>query len=151
MNTQAMNAWSEAWARDGYVSPVRLIRAEEARSHRARMEAAEAQIGPLHYKSKAHTILTSALELATLPAALDVIEALIGPDILLFNVTYIVKEPDTAAHVSWHQDLTYWGLSDDAQVSMWLALSPATAESGCMRMVPGSHTGGMISHETTED
>jgi len=76
---------------------------------------------------------------------------LLGPDILLHNVTYIVKEPKTGSHVSWHQDLTYWGLSHDDQVSMWLALSPATEASGCMRMIPGSHRQGRIEHETTED
>lgn len=43
------------------------------------------------------------------------------------------EEAGSSSHVSWHQDLTYWGLDGGAQVSMWLALSPATAESGCMR------------------
>jgi len=79
------------------------------------------------------------------------VESLIGPDILLYSVAYIIKEPHTASHVSWHQDLTYWGLSSDAQVSAWLALSPATAESGCMRMLPGSHRHGRRRHRLTED
>ena len=34
---------------------------------------------------------------------------------------------------------------------MWLALSPATQESGCMRMIPGSHKLGKVEHQTTED
>jgi ectoine hydroxylase-related dioxygenase (phytanoyl-CoA dioxygenase family) len=140
-----------AYARDGYVSPVRLIDVETAAAHRARMEAAEAQFGPLHYRSKAHTILTSPWELATNQTVLDIVEQMIGPDILLFNVTYITKEAGSTAHVGWHQDLTYWGLSHDDQVSMWLALSPATAESGCMRMVPGSHKRGRVDHEITHD
>ena len=82
---------------------------------------------------------------------LDVVEQMIGPDILLYNVTYIIKEANSLSHVSWHQDLTYWGLSHDDQVSAWLALSPATEESGCMRMIPGSHKEGVFSHETGED
>ena len=94
---------------------------------------------------------TSPLTLATLPSVLDIVEQMIGPNILLYNVTYIIKEPKSQTHVSWHQDLTYWGLSHDDQVSMWLALSPATLESGCMRMIPGSHLGGRMEHETTED
>ena len=81
---------------------------------------------------------------------LDVVEQLLGPDILLYNSGYTVKEAGAKSHVSWHQDLTYWGLSDDAQVSMWLALSPATTESGCMRMVPGSHKA-RVDHRTTND
>ena len=34
---------------------------------------------------------------------------------------------------------------------MWLALSVADDVSGCMRMLPGSHTHGRYDHETTED
>ena len=136
---------------DGFLSPVKLLEAEDARAHRLRMETAEKSLGSMHYKSKIHTLLTSPYELATLPAALDVVETLIGPDILLYNATYIIKEPNTASHVSWHQDLTYWGLSDDDQVSMWLALSPATLDSGCMQMLPGSHTTGVMPHEATDD
>jgi phytanoyl-CoA dioxygenase PhyH len=137
--------------RDGYASPVRIVGTHEALAHRARLETAEAQFGPLHYRSKAHTILTSPGELATHPHVLDIIEAMIGPDILLFNATYIIKEAQTQAHVSWHQDLTFWGLSHDDQVSMWLALSPATPESGCMRMIPASHEQGRVRHDVTKD
>ena len=142
---------SSAYDKDGFVSGTPILSAVDAATHRRAMEDAEAKIGPLHYKTKVHTILRSPLDLATMPAVLDIVERLIGPDILLYNVTYIVKEAGAQSHVSWHQDLTYWGLSHDDQVSMWLALSPATAESGCMRMIPGSHTSGRIDHEATED
>jgi ectoine hydroxylase-related dioxygenase (phytanoyl-CoA dioxygenase family) len=152
-----MEAWMDidALARrydaDGYISGIPIISGEEATEHRRAMERAEGHIGSLHYRSKAHTFLTSPLHLATHGTALDIVESMIGPDILLYNVTYIIKEPNSASHVSWHQDLTYWGLSHDDQVSMWLALSVADAESGCMRMVPGSHRQGVIGHETTAD
>ncbi|MGI9374305.1 MAG: phytanoyl-CoA dioxygenase family protein [Hyphomicrobiales bacterium] len=139
------------YERDGYISAIDILSAQDATRHRKIMEDAETKIGPLHYQSKAHTILCSPLELATRGDVLDIVEALIGPDILLYNVTYIVKEAHAASHVSWHQDLNYWGLSHDDQVSMWLALSPATAESGCMRMLPGSHVNGVIAHETSDD
>ena len=141
---------AEAYRRDGYTK-LRIIDESEAARHRAILEAAEAHQGPLHYKSKMHTVMRSPYELATHPRVLDMVEALIGPDILLYDATYIIKEPGTEAHVSWHQDLTYWGLSDDAQVTFWLALSPATEASGAMRMIPGSHLVGMVRHEPTED
>jgi ectoine hydroxylase-related dioxygenase (phytanoyl-CoA dioxygenase family) len=142
---------AEAYDRDGFLSPVDILSAAKAAGHRARLDDAERRIGPLHYKAKVHTILRSPYELATHPRVLDTVEALIGPDILLHNVTYIVKEAGSRAHVSWHQDLTYWGFDGDAQVSMWLALTPATAESGCMRMVPGSHRAGRRDHRLTLD
>lgn len=140
-----------AYGRDGFVAPVRVLGADEALGHRGRLEEAEAKVGSLHYMAKVHTVLRSPHELATDPRVLDVVESLLGPNILLHNVTYVIKEPDSPAHVSWHQDLTYWGFDCDDQVSMWLALSPANEESGCMRMVPGSHLGGNLAHRTADD
>ena len=49
--------------------------------------------------------------------------------------------------MSWHQDLNYWGLDTDDLITVWLALSPATLESGCMRVLPQSHRGDMMPHE----
>lgn len=142
---------SQSYSHNGYVSPVSLISVEQAADHRANLEAVEAQHGPVHYKSKMHTLLDFAADLATAPQVLDVVEQLLGPNILLFDVTYIIKEANTDSYVSWHQDLTYWGLSNDKQVSMWLALSPASKHSGCMRMVPGSHKHGKIEHSDSTD
>lgn len=141
---------TENFRRDGFVAPLRIIDDAQAAGHRRHLEEAEAVFGPLNYQSKVHTILRSPLELATHPRVLDIVEALIGPNILLWTSTYIIKEPHTPTHVSWHQDLTYWGLSGDDQVSMWLALSPANRANGCMRLVPGSHLAGRHRHRTTE-
>ena len=139
------------YERDGFLSPIDIVSATDALAHRRAMESAERIFGTLHYLSKVHTILTSPFELATQAGILDVVAQLIGPDVLLYNVTYIVKEPHSPAHVSWHQDLTYWGLDSDDQVSVWLALSEASEDSGCMRMIPGSHSGGRRHHTIPAD
>ena len=151
MSKLDLNKIAEDYDRDGYVSGVPILSAEETASHRKRLEDAEAKAGAMHYQSNVHTILTSAAELTSHPSILDIVERMIGPNILLHNSTFIIKEPHTESHVSWHQDLTFWGLSHDDQVTLWLALSPATAKSGCMRMIPGSHKAGMHQHDTTED
>ena len=143
--------WRERFARDGFLSPIRILDESEAFAHRRRMEQAERSFGDLHYQGKVYTILRSPMELATHPRVLEVVNALIGPNVLLWNGTYIVKEPHSPAHVSWHQDLAYWGLDGEDQVSMWIALSPASESSGGMRMVPGSHRLGRRSHSLTPD
>lgn len=135
------------YQQNGFVSSVPILSTVEAGDHRQRLEAAEAELGPLHYINKIHTVFQSAYELVTHPKVLDIVESIIGPDVLLYNSNFIIKEPGTDAYIAWHQDLTYWGLEDDeAEISMWLALSPATAESGCMVMMPGTHTGGRAEH-----
>jgi len=139
-------SYSEQYNARGYLSGIDIINTDEVVEHRAQLEHAEQQIGSMHYLAKVHTILSSAAKLASHARILDVVEELIGPDILIYNATYIIKEPNTKSHVSWHQDLTYWGLDSDDQVSVWLALSDASESSGCMRMIPGSHQLGQQHH-----
>ena len=114
----------------GYISKIKIISENEALNHRMILEKTEKKIGNLHYKSKVHTILKSPYELAINNKILDIVELFIGPNILLHNVTYIIKEAKSLSYVSWHQDLTYWGFSGDEQISVWLALSPTTKRKG---------------------
>ena len=144
-------SYSAQYNDQGYLSGIEVINADEAAEHRRQLEQAEQQIGSLHYLAKVHTILTSAAKLVNHPRILDVVEQLIGPDILIYNATYIIKEAKAKSHVSWHQDLTYWGMDTDDQVSVWLALSDASESSGCMRMIPGSHRLGRQHHILGED
>jgi len=62
----------------------------------------------------------------------------------------LIKEPGDGTHVSWHQDLNYWGLDPADVTTAWLALSPATRESGCMQMLPSSHLQ-FYKHRDTDD
>jgi non-haem Fe2+, alpha-ketoglutarate-dependent halogenase len=141
----------EGYRRDGFLSPITVMSAERALAYRRALEAAEAKFGPMHYVTKPHLLLLLADELVREGRMLDAVEDIIGPDILLWDSTFIIKEPKNDKFVSWHQDLTYWGLDSDDVVSIWLALSPATAESGCMRMMPGSQRGGRVDHVATPD
>ena len=76
---------------------------------------------------------------------------LIGPNILVWGANFFLKEPRSDAYVSWHQDATYWGLEPADIVTAWVAFTPSTVESGCMRVVPGTHQGGIVEHRETWD
>jgi ectoine hydroxylase-related dioxygenase (phytanoyl-CoA dioxygenase family) len=67
------------------------------------------------------------------------VEDLIGENILCWNTVFWIKEANSPSYVGWHQDLQYWGLDNNELVSVWFALSPATIDSGCMNVIPGSH------------
>jgi non-haem Fe2+, alpha-ketoglutarate-dependent halogenase len=135
---------------EGFLSPITVMPPAEAFACRRELETAEARFGPMHYVTKPHLLLLLADRLVHHAAILDAVEDILGPDILLWDSTFIIKEPGDRKFVSWHQDLTYWGLKPDDVVSVWLALSPATRESGCMRMIPGSHRGGRVEHRATQ-
>ena len=141
----------ERYAADGCVFPIDVLTRGEAARYRQRLEDAEARCGKLHYSPKPHLTLTFVDELIRDARILDPVESVIGPDILVWDSTFIIKEARDSRFVSWHQDLTYWGLEPPDVVSVWLALSPSTPESGCMRFVPGSHTAQLPHHDTFAD
>lgn len=135
--------------RDGYYFPVRVLDNEQVAANRARLEQFEADQGsPIAgaQRSKSHLLFTWVDALMRNTKTLDAVEDLIGPDILCWNTFFWIKEPRSETFVSWHQDLRYWGLDTDHLVSVWLALSPATLETGCMRVLPGSHKGDLLPH-----
>ena len=71
--------------------PLNMISADQARRRRRERDVAKWRIGPMHYMAKIHAILRSPFALATHPGIPDVAEQCIGPDILLYNATYLFK------------------------------------------------------------
>lgn len=139
------------YERDGCLCPVTIMPEADAAVHRRRLEAAEAEHGPMHYRVKPHLIFRSAAELGRNPALLDAVEDILGPDILLWDSGYVIKESKNTGFVSWHQDLTYWGLDSDRLVTAWIALSPSLPESGCMRYLPATQKDGKREHRDVAD
>ncbi|MEO5669948.1 MAG: phytanoyl-CoA dioxygenase family protein [Ramlibacter sp.] len=137
----------------GYASGMRAFPAAQAAAYRARFEEMERAAGggvEADRRRKLHLYLKWADEIVHHPHVLDAVEDVIGPDILLYHLTTWIKEPHTDAHVSWHQDSTYFGLSPAEHVTAWVALSPSTLESGCVQVVPGSHLQGQVPHRVGE-
>ncbi len=79
------------------------------------------------------------LDYARIPAVLDMVEQLIGPDILLWGTTVFGKPARSGKTVPWHQDGEYWPIRPLATCTVWIALDDATPENGCLRTIPGSH------------
>jgi non-heme Fe2+,alpha-ketoglutarate-dependent halogenase len=133
----------------GFVFPVDAFTPEQARRYRDKLEAFERTEGRDFGKGhnfKPHLLFTWVDEIVHHPAVLDAVEDLIGPDIRLFHLSVWPKHAHDPAHVSWHQDATYFGLEPPVQVTAWVALTDAPVESGCMEVVPGSHKSGQLHH-----
>jgi non-heme Fe2+,alpha-ketoglutarate-dependent halogenase len=135
----------------GYLAPLRVLTAAEAAGIRGKLEAFEAEAGPLAGKlrQKSHLLFTWLNDLIRHERILDAVEDVIGPDILCWGTSFFIKEPHNPAFVSWHQDSTYWGLEPADIVTAWIALSDSTTENGAMRVVPRSHTMAQVPHRDT--
>ncbi|MCG3147171.1 MAG: hypothetical protein PCFJNLEI_00608 [Verrucomicrobiae bacterium] len=75
---------------------------------------------------------------------LDLVEPIIGPDIVLFSSHFICKPKGNGKRVPWHEDSAYWkGMIDPMEVcTVWLAIDPSTPANGCMYVIPRTHNAG---------
>ena len=148
------NGLAETYRRDGFVFPIEVLSEAEAGSIRADLEAAEAEVADDPERSallrgSVNHLLPSFDALVRNENLLAAAAQVLGPDLLVWSAGLFIKEARTPKVVTWHQDLTYWGLDDVEETTGWVALSPATVASGCMRFVPGSHRRRIVPHVDT--
>lgn len=70
---------------------------------------------------------------------LDIVQDLIGPNIMLFHDQALFKPAKHGGEVFWHQDNGYWKCRPANLVSCWLTLDDVKLENGAMQVIPGSH------------
>ena len=75
---------------------------------------------------------------------------ILGGEFVCLNTIIVDKAPRSNRYLTPHQDEIYWGLKGPEALSVWIALTPATKENGCMRIYPGTHTM-KLEHKTTHD
>ncbi len=142
----------DAYQRNGYYFPVRVMSESEAAEYRRKLEAYEAEHQPIMktaLRNKPHLVFTWINELIRDARILDAVEDILGPNILAWGTNFFIKDPRDDAFISWHQDSTYWGLSHPDVTTAWIALSDVTPENGAMRMLPGSHLLDQLPHVDT--
>lgn len=130
------------YERDGLVFPVSIMTSEQASQFRQACDQLETRMGGrprtievrqmhLHYRWAA--------ELATWPRILDVVESLLGPDVLVWATELFAKHPqDPSVSIGWHRDKDYMGFDSSRTVTAWVALSPCTEANGCLMAIPGT-------------
>ena len=150
-----LTAITNSYNQNGYYFPIDAMSVEQALVYRSQFEAAERE-----YKDKdpdfdalvfghANMVMPFIDEITRLSSVLDPVRAILGTDVMVWGANLFIKEAYSPNYVSWHQDLTYWGLDGVDKVTAWVALSSATVQSGCMRYVPGTHTQEIAVHRDT--
>lgn len=163
--------------RDGILVVENLLTAREVETLKARIEwvlAGNSSVSPerLHVEplvqsgeQHAKTYATSLRKMSHVafednvfeaharnPRILDTIEALLGPDIKLFQDQLFMKPPRIGSRQAYHQDQPLgFHIDPPDMVTCWTALDDATIENGCLWMLPGTHRSGVIPREHWED
>ena len=131
----------ENYAREGQMTAPARLSEQTVSSMREKMEAlfaARPELGT-DYLPALIEIDRGWLEFAVLPEILDIVEQLIGPDIIVWSSALFCKSPIRGKSTPWHQDAQYWPIRPLETTTVWIAIDTATRENGCLRVVPGSH------------
>lgn len=143
----------EAYRRDGYVFPIEILSRADAEGFRGAFESLierSRHCSPKRF-DRLHLFFDWAHQIVTHKALLDVVEGILGDDILVYGTLVLAKQPHDLRYASWHQDSFYSGLHLTPSTTAWIALTPSHQGNGCMRVIPGSHQLGALDHENVAD
>jgi non-haem Fe2+, alpha-ketoglutarate-dependent halogenase len=131
----------------GFLHSIPILSPAEVRRFRAAVEQTCAALGgPVTRLDGPHLYFDWAWNLSTHPRILDCMEQLIGPNILLKSTRLFYKFAESPSFVGWHQDGITERVDQAFVPAIWLGLTEATAENGCLRVVPRSHRLGLVPH-----
>jgi phytanoyl-CoA hydroxylase len=85
-------------------------------------------------------------ELSDSPKLLDAVATLLGPDLVFHYSKINMKPPAIGSVVEWHQDLSYYPLTNASSLAVLIYLDDADVENGCLQVIPGRHNGGLLNH-----
>ncbi len=96
-----------------------------------------------------HTRCQVLYDIAMNPRILNVVQDVIGPDIICWTSQVFCKLPMDPKSVPFHQDASYWPLTPARTVSAWLAIDDADRENSCLEVIPRTHNKGQLSWSKT--
>jgi hypothetical protein len=85
--------------------------------------------------------------LTRIERVIDAAEALIGEAVYHYHSKMVRKPSRSSGEIGWHQDFSGWyqdGCLFPDMLTCVIAVTPATASNGCLRMIAGSHKMGRI-------
>ena len=138
---------------NGIVFPIRVFSVHEVTLFRGALESIADNCGEGSLKrfDSLHLFFDWAHRLVTHDALLNAVEDVLGGDILIDGTLVFYKPPQDSSYVSWHQDSVYSGWHLTPSTSAWIALTASHRANGCMRVIPGSHKQGLVSHVNIRD
>ena len=136
----------------GFLHSIPILSEDEVGHYRGEVEkTCQAIGGRVTRLDGVHLFFRWAWDLSTHPRLLNCLEQLLGPNILLKSTRLFYKYGRSASFVGWHQDGITERLEDAHVPAIWLGLTAATVENGCLRVMPRSHRLGLVPHADRPD
>ncbi len=135
------------YRREGFLTPITVMPPADARAVMDAWEKESGKRAKTHLRGKPHLLLTALAKLIRAPRLLDVIEDLIGPDIVCLETGFLWKDARDPGFVAWHQDSTYMKFDPPLALNAWIALTDSKLDNGAMQFIVDSHKLGDVPYE----
>ena len=89
-------------------------------------------------------------DLVHTPRILDLVEDVLGPDLVCWSTHLFCKLPGNPMEVPLHQDAVYWPFTSTRTATVWLAIDDVDEGNAAMHFVPGSHLLGPLPFDELE-
>lgn len=140
----------------GYLQPFDIYNELESERNRTYFEyiLAELRVHDANKSSYAingyHTRCEGIYDIAMDRRIVDIVQDIVGPNVICWGTHYFAKMPHDPKSVPWHQDASYWPLSPARTVTVWLAIDDADEGNSAMQFIPGTHDKGPLKWKRTE-
>lgn len=136
----------EHYNREGFVQPFDVFGEDEVGRVRAYFDRLMADLGEKGaYGINCYQARMAGIwDIATDRRILDLIEDIVGPDIVCWASAVLSKKPHDPKQVPWHQDASFWKLSPARTVTVWLAIDDVDEVNSAMRFIPRTHDKGAL-------
>jgi ectoine hydroxylase-related dioxygenase (phytanoyl-CoA dioxygenase family) len=136
----------------GFAHSIPILTEDEVQHYAAEVERTCRALGDRVTRLDAsHFFFRWAWDISTHPGLLNCMEQVLGPNILLKSTRLFIKYGRSTSFVGWHQDGITEKLTDGHVPAIWLGLTAASVENGCLRVVPRSHRLGLVPHANRPD
>ena len=94
----------------------------------------------IHFPHKISAVMKKYL--AT-PKMVEVLTQVVGPNVKCMQSMLFIKATGKPGQ-AWHQDEDFIPTRDRSLIGGWIAMDDATAQNGCLWLIPGSHKPGLL-------
>lgn len=146
LNRQQIDFYNE----NGYLMPIDIFNPLETERNRTYFDYLLASMkayndGRDSYAINGYQALCQGLyDIGTDKRIVDLVEDIIGPDVVLWGTHFFCKLPFDPKSVPWHQDASYWPVSPARTVTAWLAIDDVDEENSAMQFIPKTHNKGHL-------
>jgi len=150
-----------SFSRHGFVFPVQVFSPEETVYFRRKYEEYVKRVGSGEGQDRrvrgnklfrVHLLAPWAAQIVRHPRLVSAVQAVLHcRSLLVWSTDLTTKPAHSTQCFGWHQDSAYADLGPEHKlVTAWVALSRSSGDSGCVRMLAGSHRAGELRHRAEE-